>query len=60
MKQELFDRNIHITNVCPGPVVTNIVENAAQKDFDQVREFIHLFVFLWVWVGNTNYGWRWG
>ena len=37
-QMELFDHNIQVTNVCPGPVVSNIVENAAQKDFDQVRK----------------------
>ncbi|XP_072030383.1 dehydrogenase/reductase SDR family member 7-like [Amphiura filiformis] len=35
VQTEIFDRNIHITNVCPGPVISNIIQNAAQKDFDQ-------------------------
>nr|QHA94761.1 retinaldehyde anabolism [Holothuria glaberrima] len=36
LRAEVHYHNIVITNVCPGPVATEIIENAVQKDFDQV------------------------
>lgn len=33
VRSELSHRNIAVTMVCPGPVVSNIVENALREDF---------------------------
>ncbi|XP_071833166.1 dehydrogenase/reductase SDR family member 7-like [Apostichopus japonicus] len=35
LRTEVYYHNIAITNVCPGPVATRIIENAVQKDFHQ-------------------------
>lgn len=46
LRTEVYYHNIAITNVCPGPVATRIIENAVQKDFHQVGCFFFIYL-LW-------------
>ncbi|XP_033105349.1 dehydrogenase/reductase SDR family member 7-like [Anneissia japonica] len=35
LRPEVYHRNVTVTNVCPGPVVSDVVINAFQEDIDQ-------------------------
>ena len=42
LRMEVFDKNIGVTLVCPGPVVSNVVHNAFTENVNVVSYYLNM------------------